>query len=203
MKLTIIWRFQMGLKMAIIFSFFQRVLTKEREHAHRLSYLISVKLRLAARPRHYFNISARCAERNFSPGWNSPCNRALRMSKIDVFFFLGREKQPNFQPVNQKCAISPNTVRFFNKKERFELQIIFDTAGRIGESKPMTTPFWPHVYFFSALSIVVTVGNKMHMQRCKLHKLNRHSFLSLFQALGIFSRTKVENIAKDSGLEAE
>lgn len=118
------------------------------------------------------------------------------------FFFRARETAKFSACQSEMCYLTEHCA-FFNKRERFELQIIFVTARRIGESKPMTTPFWPHVYFFLALSIVVTVGNKMHMQRCKLHKLNRHSFLSLFQALGIFSRTKVENIAKDSGLEAE
>ena len=127
----------------------------------------------------YFNISARCAERNFSPGWNSPCNRALRMSKIDVFFFRPRETAKFSACQSEMCYLTEH-CGFFNKRERFELQIIFDTARRIGESKPMTTPFWPHVYFFLALSIVVSVGNKMHMQRCKLHKLNRHLFLLSF-----------------------
>jgi len=50
------------------------------------------------------------------------------MSKIDVFF-LGREKQSNFQPVNQKCAISLNTVRFLTKEKDSNYKLFLTLLG--------------------------------------------------------------------------
>jgi len=67
------------------YHFFQPGSKKEREHAHRLCFWTSVnflKEICVLSPGWNWacdckNIFAQWAERNFSPGWNSPCNEAL------------------------------------------------------------------------------------------------------------------------------
>ena len=85
---------------------FQSGLKKEREHAHRLCCRISVNFSTkmcVLRPGCHSscnrnNISDRWAGRNFSPGWNLPCNQALRPM---ANFSLGR----NFaSPIKLKCC---------------------------------------------------------------------------------------------------
>ena len=64
----------------------------EREHAHWLCFRTSVNflteicvLRPGWNWAHNHNkVSARWAERNFSPGWNSPCNQALSCKKASA-----------------------------------------------------------------------------------------------------------------------
>ena len=67
------------------YHFFHPGPKQERQHAHRLCFRTSVNLLMEIcilRPGWKWacncnNISARWVERNFSPGWNSPCNQAL------------------------------------------------------------------------------------------------------------------------------
>ena len=60
---------------------------KEHKHAHRLGFRASVNLEIYVLRTCWNwacnrnNISARWAERNFSPGWNSPCNQDPRKMK--------------------------------------------------------------------------------------------------------------------------
>ena len=64
----------------------------EREHAHWLCFRTSVNFLTeicVLRPgwnwaRNHNNVSARWAERNFSPGWNAPCNQALSCKKASA-----------------------------------------------------------------------------------------------------------------------
>ena len=73
------------------YHFFSPGCKKEREHAYLLCFRTSVNFLTEIGvlrpgwnwPCNRNNISARWAERNFSPDWNSPCNQAL--SKVPGF----------------------------------------------------------------------------------------------------------------------
>ena len=69
------------------FFFFHPGPKKEHKHAHRLCFRASVNLEIYVLRTGWNwacnrnNISARWAERNLSPGWNSPCNQDPRKMK--------------------------------------------------------------------------------------------------------------------------
>ena len=99
------------------YHFFQPGLKKERKHAHRLcfhtsvNFLIEICVLRPSRTCNRNNISGRWAERNFSPGWNSPCNQALRCKHFNMFGISQRKNIGVIRNENVSFAIMASVNR--------------------------------------------------------------------------------------------